>query len=503
MLQCTLINIYLYTSVFFMIYRIRFWTWKWLILEYSCCMKWLLKCYYGYRNRGDEVLFFGVVKYVFEHYEGLTQLDVEVGDVSWMYEWCERNYDLWQEYKSRVRFVPFRRFSMWIADYDMIFAGGGEVLAQKGRSPRRAGVNYLALFWRWIWTRRVVRLWGIETPTVWWSKVLYRMMLPYAYEVVCREQWSYTIAKRYTDRVVLYHDWAIDILSEESKRGWRDLKSKNRQQVWKVEDQRSEEQHKYSIDQKTQKIIGCAIEVHKRFADTITESQIKHILYDKLVEQWFTVQKEVPLKIIDNGKNYGNRYLDLLVDWEIVLELKKTSFKQEVEKAFRQTRNYLDLWNYPSWLLLNFWFSTTKINRFNNFKSLPISFDLWNSSGYVLINFIPKYTTPEIIAQFHEWIQGYPDHQIINFPAEEWDILPEVIRAQYGDRITTRQRREHDIASSIDVFQQADAGFGQRLHFIIPCVYLGVAHYHVTYSEKISKILEFFASSREDHWGHL
>ena len=115
-------------------------------------------------------------------------------------------------------------------------------------------------------------------------------------------------------------------------------------EVWReTEIKRSEEQileqYKHNIDQKTQKIIGCAIEVHKKFADTITEAQIKNILCDKLIEQWFKVQKEVPLKVVDNGKSYGNRYIDLLVDWEIVIELKKTGFKQEIEKAFRQTRN--------------------------------------------------------------------------------------------------------------------------------------------------------------------
>ena len=44
------------------------------------------------------------------------------------------------------------------------------------------------------------------------------MMLPYAREIVCREQGSYHIAKQYTDKVVLYHDFAIDVL-EEVKRG--------------------------------------------------------------------------------------------------------------------------------------------------------------------------------------------------------------------------------------------------------------------------------------------
>ena len=42
--------------------------------------------------------------------------------------------------------------------------------------------------------------------------MLYRMMLPYAHEIVCREQGSFDIARRYTDKLVLYHDWAIDVI---------------------------------------------------------------------------------------------------------------------------------------------------------------------------------------------------------------------------------------------------------------------------------------------------
>ncbi len=316
-------------------------------------MKWLLKCYYGYRNRGDELLFFGVMLYVFEHYSDLTSLDVECGDVSWMSQWCELNYDLWDPYKSRVRFVPSRTFSMWTAGYDVIFAGWWEVLAHKWRNLWHAGCNYLALFWRWIWTRRVVWLWGIETPTTWRSKLLYRMMLPYAREVVCREQGSYDIAMRYTDRVVLYHDWAIDILN-------------------------------------------------------LNSSTLKG--YQGPVEKW--------------------------------------------------------MWSSDSLFGV--------------------------SKKYILINFIPKYTSPEIIVQFHEWLQDYLEYNIINFSAEQWDILPEEIREQYGDRIQTRKRWEHSIDETLQLYQQTQAWFGQRLHFIIPCVYYHIPIRRLAYSEKVNKILQFF-----------
>jgi hypothetical protein len=76
---------------------------------------------------------------------------------------------------------------------------------------------------------------------------------------------------------------------------------------------------------------------------------------------------------------------------------------------------------------------------------------------YVLINFIPKHTSLEIITQFHEWIKDYPDHQIINFPAEEGDVLPEEIVTQYRDRIQMWKWWEHDIRSSLTLFEQTQA----------------------------------------------
>jgi hypothetical protein len=127
----------------------------------------------------------------------------------------------------------------------------------------------------------------------------------------------------------------------------------------------------------------------------------------------------------------------------------------------------------------------------------PKRTDYWSAptqdlQSYVLINFIPRHITPEIIAQFHEWIQDYSDHQIINFPAERWDLLPEEIVTQYADRIQTRQRTEHEISQSLAIFQQADAGFGQRLHFIIACVYYRIPIFRMSYSEKVDKILTYF-----------
>jgi polysaccharide pyruvyl transferase WcaK-like protein len=50
-----------------------------------------LRGYYGYRNFGDELLFFGVVKELFTRYS-ITKLFVEVGDKHRMEDRIRENY---------------------------------------------------------------------------------------------------------------------------------------------------------------------------------------------------------------------------------------------------------------------------------------------------------------------------------------------------------------------------------------------------------------------------
>lgn len=55
-----------------------------------------MKCFYGFGNLGDELLFWGVLDFIDTNYPTITQLTVEVGDVQWMQEWRDRNCELIQ-----------------------------------------------------------------------------------------------------------------------------------------------------------------------------------------------------------------------------------------------------------------------------------------------------------------------------------------------------------------------------------------------------------------------
>lgn len=53
-------------------------------------MKIYLKGYYGYKNFGDELLLFGVIKEIFSRY-AVEHLVIEVGNHLRIKKWIERN----------------------------------------------------------------------------------------------------------------------------------------------------------------------------------------------------------------------------------------------------------------------------------------------------------------------------------------------------------------------------------------------------------------------------
>lgn len=65
-----------------------------------------MRGYYGYKNFGDELLFFGIVKRLSTKYP-LTKLFVEVGNTSWMEDWVRENYQgvLTEQQLKSIKFV--------------------------------------------------------------------------------------------------------------------------------------------------------------------------------------------------------------------------------------------------------------------------------------------------------------------------------------------------------------------------------------------------------------
>ena len=189
-------------------------------------MKWLLKCFYGYRNLGDEMLFWGVLDYIDKHYPDVKELTVQTQDKHRMSQWFDAwlldlqeilgqsGLEWWWWFVSWAKKVDFIEKNKSLHDnftYDIYFFGGGEVFAESRWFY--GGWNYLFRYFFAINSKPFVLLWGIETPTSVWQKVLYKYLLPKAKHIVCRDTVSYRLARRYNRYAFQRHDFAEDLVS--------------------------------------------------------------------------------------------------------------------------------------------------------------------------------------------------------------------------------------------------------------------------------------------------
>lgn len=103
----------------------------------------------------------------------------------------------------------------------------------------------------------------------------------------------------------------------------------------------------------TYEIINCAYEVHNYLGPGLLESVYQKALVHELKLRGFKVSYEVPVDIDYKGINVGdNLRLDILVDDEVVVELKSVENVQPVHK--KQLLTYLKLLDLHVGLLINF-----------------------------------------------------------------------------------------------------------------------------------------------------
>lgn len=103
----------------------------------------------------------------------------------------------------------------------------------------------------------------------------------------------------------------------------------------------------------SEKIIGCAIQVHKALGPGLLESAYQECLYFELKEIGLYVEKQKALPLVYKEVKLDVGYrLDLLVENKVIVELKSVEALNEVHLA--QTITYLKLTNCKLGLLINF-----------------------------------------------------------------------------------------------------------------------------------------------------
>lgn len=102
----------------------------------------------------------------------------------------------------------------------------------------------------------------------------------------------------------------------------------------------------------TEKIIGCAIEVHKRLGPGFLESIYENALIIELQRQELHIEQQREVIIKYDSVEVGRHRLDLIVDNTIVVELKAVKNIEDVHFAI--VKSYLKALGKEHGLLINF-----------------------------------------------------------------------------------------------------------------------------------------------------
>lgn len=106
------------------------------------------------------------------------------------------------------------------------------------------------------------------------------------------------------------------------------------------------------LNELTEKIIGCCIEVHRNLGPGLLESVYESALSIELKNIQIPFERQKILPVLYKGERIGDFKIDLSVDKRVVVELKSVERFDPVFEA--QILSYMKLGNYKLGLLVNF-----------------------------------------------------------------------------------------------------------------------------------------------------
>jgi GxxExxY protein len=102
----------------------------------------------------------------------------------------------------------------------------------------------------------------------------------------------------------------------------------------------------------TERIIGCAIEVHRNLGPGLLESLYEKALCHEFETNNIRYANQCVVPILYKGERLGDHRLDFLIDGQVIVELKAVDRMEPVFKA--QLLSYLRLTGNRLGLLINF-----------------------------------------------------------------------------------------------------------------------------------------------------
>jgi GxxExxY protein len=116
----------------------------------------------------------------------------------------------------------------------------------------------------------------------------------------------------------------------------------------------------------TEKIIGCAMNVHKILGNGFQEVIYQRALEIEIRLAGLNFERESEMTIYYKGMDIGTRRVDFLVEKIISVELKALKALEDIH--FAQAINYLEAFNLEIGLLLNFGENSLVFKSLNNKK---------------------------------------------------------------------------------------------------------------------------------------
>ena len=113
-------------------------------------------------------------------------------------------------------------------------------------------------------------------------------------------------------------------------------------------------------DKLTEKIIACAYKVHNTLGAGFLEKVYENSLMIELKKSGLYAKSQVPIKVYYEGIIVGDYFADILVEEEVILELKAVENLHTIHEV--QLVNYLKATDKEIGLLINFG-SSVKIKR--------------------------------------------------------------------------------------------------------------------------------------------
>jgi len=116
------------------------------------------------------------------------------------------------------------------------------------------------------------------------------------------------------------------------------------------------------INELTYLINGAIFEVSRVLGAGFLEKVYENALLIELVKRGLRAENQVPIKVKYKGVEVGDYYADIVVENQVILEVKSVESLQKIHEA--QLLNYLKASGYKIGLLVNFTHPKAEIKRF-------------------------------------------------------------------------------------------------------------------------------------------